>query len=218
MAYYAKPHGNSQLVLLDSNAFGPKAVLKCSKMIEAFLGSVGNWQLQTGKPICYGWRPAGCFKNGRNLRKQTCTRCWIDKYLLYVCMYGWMDGCMDGWMDACMHGWMDGYMHGWMDGCMDGWMYTCMDGWMHACMHGWMDACMHVCMYIYIYTHMQTCKPQKLDRNLFFCVSCWVWAQFFSAPWDWSSLAVISKSRFWSVWGVGHGDHPEKCRQLRYSI
>ena len=53
MAYYAKPHGNSQLVLLDSDAFGPKAVLKCSKMIEAFLGSVGNWQLQSGKPICY---------------------------------------------------------------------------------------------------------------------------------------------------------------------
>lgn len=90
MAYYAQPHENSQLVLLDSNAFGPKAVLKCSKMIEAFLGSVGNWvnwQLQTGKPLCCGWRPAGCFKNGRNLRKQTCTPCWIEKYLLYACVW-----------------------------------------------------------------------------------------------------------------------------------
>ena len=160
MAYYAKLHGNSQLVLLDSNAFGPKAVLKCSKMIEAFLGSVGNWfnwQLQTGKPICYGWRPARCFKNGRNLRKQTCTPCWIDKYLLYVCMY----------------------------------IYN-----IRICKHA----------------------SHKNLTETFFCVSFWVWAQFVSAPWDWSSLAVISKSRFWSVWGVGHGDHPEKCRQLRYII
>ena len=206
MAYYAKPHGNSQLVLLDSNAFGPKAVLKCSKMIEAFLGSVGNWQLQTGKPICYGWRPAGCFKNGRNLRKQTCTRCWIDKYLLYVCMDGWMDAWMDGWMHACMDGWMDTCMDGWMDACMDGWMYTCMDGWMHACMHGWMDGWMHVCMYVCIYIYIRICKhvSHKNLTETFFLFHAGFGPNFFrphetGQVWPWSAKAGFDQFEAWDT-------------------